>query len=228
MTECTNFVSRVLKAGGGYASPFAARVDAAFRTALCLSGALLLAFLLVLLLVWLTPSRSSGTSTPRRNTSSAPLLFFWVLGAFGIACVYFWLGIGPFVDGAVAPGNAIAIRASSRAGNWLFEYPNGEKSLGELAVPRSQPVRLYLSSTDVPHEFYLPQFRVRETAILGRYTSVWFQATDALSTQVDCTTFCPELASARPARLIVLEPSRFDDWLSAKRKAPKKPNTEGQ
>jgi cytochrome c oxidase subunit II len=228
MTEYTNLVSRVLKAGGSNASPVAARVDFAFRVALYLSGALFLAFVLVLLLVWLTPSRSSSTSTRPQNGRATPWLFIWGLGAFGIASVYFWLGLGPFVDGAVAPSNAVEIRATSRAGNWLFEYPNGKKSFGELAVPRWQPVRLHLSSADLPHEFYLPRFRVRETAILGRYTSVWFQPTDALSTRVECTTFCPELASSRSATVKVLEPSRFDDWLSAKSKTPKKANTEGQ
>ena len=46
----------------------------------------------------------------------------------------------------------------------------------ELHVPLNIPVRLILSSGDVIHSLYVPQFRVKKDAVPGRYNRFWFQA----------------------------------------------------
>ena len=60
---------------------------------------------------------------------------------------------------------------------WNFEYDNGALSSGEFAVPLNKPVKLIMTSRDVLHSFFVPAFRVKMDVVPGRYTTLWFQAT---------------------------------------------------
>jgi cytochrome c oxidase subunit 2 len=142
-----------------------------------------------------------------------------------IAAGYFWLGYEPWLSGQVAPINALEVRVLSEQGRWRFEYPTGEVSNNVLAVPRSQAVRLLLSSGDQLHGLYLPEFGIAETAIPGRYTSAWFRSEELTSAPIRCLTFCPENAESPLGSVAVLEPVRFEQWLSATRKTQSIKNT---
>ncbi len=59
---------------------------------------------------------------------------------------------------------------------WKFAYPSGAQSIAQLYVPAGRPVRLLMTSRDVIHSFFVPEFRVKQDVIPGRYTTVWFEA----------------------------------------------------
>ena len=44
---------------------------------------------------------------------------------------------------------------------WAFEYPDGTRTLNEIHVPVNKPVRLVMTSEDVIHSFFVPDFRVK-------------------------------------------------------------------
>ena len=43
-------------------------------------------------------------------------------------------------------------------------------------MPVGKPVRLLMTSNDVLHSVWIPDFRVKMDVIPGRYTSLWFEA----------------------------------------------------
>jgi len=49
--------------------------------------------------------------------------------------------------------------------------------LGSLVVPVGRPVRAKISSVDVLHSFWLPNFRVKQDTVPGLQTEIWFEAT---------------------------------------------------
>ena len=57
-------------------------------------------------------------------------------------------------------------------------YPGGPNSVNVLRVPSGRPVRLLMTSRDVIHSFYVPEFRVKQDVLPGRYSQIWFNATD--------------------------------------------------
>ena len=77
-----------------------------------------------------------------------------------------------------------------RRGNWEFEHENGMTQLNELTVPEKTPIKLVMSSSDVLHSFYIPDFRVKKDVVPGMYTSLWFEATKKGDVQVYCTEYC--------------------------------------
>jgi cytochrome c oxidase subunit 2 len=102
---------------------------------------------------------------------------------------------------------------------WTFEYPNGAKSTSELVVPAGQPVRLVMRSDDVLHSLYIPDFRVKQDVVPGRYTYLWFES-NAVNDPEDptdfrwlfCTEYCGESHWNMNVHVKVFEEEAFDKW----------------
>ncbi|MBT3300650.1 MAG: hypothetical protein HN657_04155 [Candidatus Marinimicrobia bacterium] len=50
-------------------------------------------------------------------------------------------------------------------------------TINQLHIPVNTPIRIDLSSKDVIHSLFLPEFRVKQDAIPGMVIPVWFEAT---------------------------------------------------
>jgi cytochrome c oxidase subunit 2 len=86
-----------------------------------------------------------------------------------------------------------------------------------LTVPAHRPVRLLMTSRDVIHSFFVPEFRIKQDVVPGRYTETWFEATKAGRYRVYCTEYCGTWHSQMVGEVVVLNPSEFDTWLDRAR-----------
>ena len=131
-----------------------------------------------------------------------------------IAVIYlFWVGVQGFIDASVPPGDSMEIKATGAKWLWTFTHPTGYVESGELHVPKGRPVKVILSSKDVLHSFYIPEFRVKHDAIPGAYTSVWFEATRTGETVLECTEYCGTSHSDMLAKVHIMEAADYDKWL---------------
>jgi cytochrome c oxidase subunit 2 len=137
----------------------------------------------------------------------------WTVIPTAICIALFFVGLAGYIGSSVAPKDAFEINVTAQKWSWTFTYPNGTVSAGKLVVPKGRPVRLVMSSVDVIHSFFVPEFRVKQDVIPGQYTSVWFEATEAKETAVLCTEYCGNGHSEMMATVEVLEPQKFDEWL---------------
>ncbi|MBX7190877.1 MAG: cytochrome c oxidase subunit II [Sandaracinaceae bacterium] len=106
------------------------------------------------------------------------LELFWTFSPLVILFLMFYWGWAGFMQMAEAPDDAVIIRVRARQWAWGFEQPNGLTEDNEVHVPVGVPVRLVMSSTDVLHSFYVPDFRVKRDVVPGMFTSLWFQAVE--------------------------------------------------
>ena len=83
-----------------------------------------------------------------------------------------------------------------------------------LHVPKDRPVKLIMSSDDVLHSFFIPAFRVKQDVVPGRYTNLWFEATDSGEYDIFCTEYCGTRHSDMLTKIIVHEDGEFDTWLA--------------
>ena len=69
-------------------------------------------------------------------------------------------------------------KSTSSAKQWMWktQHPNGAREINSLHVPGHEPVRLVMTSEDVIHSFYVPDFRIKQDMLPGRYTETWFNA----------------------------------------------------
>lgn len=148
----------------------------------------------------------------------------WTVLPLIILIALFFVGLAPWVNAQVAPADAIEVQVTAQKWNWSFRYPNGTVSPGKLVVPRGKPVRLVLSATDVLHSFWVAEFRVKQDAIPGVYTSLWFEATANGTYTVQCTEYCGgpagEVAPDKPgghsdmlATVEVVDEAKYKEWV---------------
>ena len=60
---------------------------------------------------------------------------------------------------------------------WKFQHLEGQREINYLHVPTGRAINVTVTSEDVIHSFFVPDFRVHMDVLPDRYTSVWFQAT---------------------------------------------------
>lgn len=112
------------------------------------------------------------------------------------------------------PQNALEINITGKKWAWTAEYKNGVKST-VVVVPVNRDVKLVLGSEDVIHSFFIPSFRIKQDAVPGRYSAIWFNAEKLGEFHVFCTEYCGTSHSGMITKLKVVSQEDFDKWLVA-------------
>jgi cytochrome c oxidase subunit 2 len=112
------------------------------------------------------------------------------------------------------PANAMNIYVVGKQWMWKAEHPGGQHEINSLHVPAGRPVQLTMISQDVFHSFSIPDFRVKREVIPGRYTTVWFNATDPGTYHIFCTQYCGTQHSGMIGEVTVLSPDDYQKWLA--------------
>ncbi len=115
----------------------------------------------------------------------------------------------------VAPQSAIDIKVIAKQWLWQFQYDNGVNEIGVLTVPEKVPVRLLMTSEDVIHAFFVPDFRIKSDVVPGTYTTVWFQALGVGEHDIYCTQYCGTSHAKMLAKVKVLSREDWDSWRKA-------------
>lgn len=147
---------------------------------------------------------------PNHNT---PIEILWTVIPLLLVVLIFWQGFKVFLDMATPPQNAYEIQVTGQKWKWLFTYPSGYVD-EKLHVPVGRPVRLVLSSEDVIHSFFVPEFRVKRDAVPGRYTKTWFEATRPGEYDIFCAEYCGTSHSDMHSTVVVHPPGDFEKWLA--------------
>jgi cytochrome c oxidase subunit II len=125
-----------------------------------------------------------------------------------IAVWAFW----DFMVLGVAPADAEEIYVTGYKWGWRMEHKDGTKELNELHIPEGKNVKLIMTSEDVIHSFFVPDFRVKSDLPPGRYTSIWFRPTGTGTHQVFCTEYCGDGHSAMLAKIFVMSKTDYEKW----------------
>lgn len=161
--------------------------------------------------------RSAAQLTPHYITPMAvEAVFVGVPLAFFLAC--FFVGFRDYVWLRTPPPDALDVYVTAKQWMWKFSYPDGPNGLNTLRVPVGRPVRLLITSRDVIHSFYVPDFRIKQDAVPGRYTEIWFEAKRPGTYQVLCAEYCGLMHSNMRAEVVALDPADFQTWRAEQRR----------
>jgi cytochrome c oxidase subunit 2 len=114
------------------------------------------------------------------------------------------------------PAGTLEIDCVARQWMWKFQHPEGNAEINDLHVPLNRAVKVRLISEDVIHSLYVPAFRVKQDVLPGRYTTIWFEPTKAGEFHLFCAEYCGGKHSEMRGRVVALEPSEYEAWLSGK------------
>jgi cytochrome c oxidase subunit 2 len=111
------------------------------------------------------------------------------------------------------PDDATTIYGIGKQWMWKFQHPEGQREINELHVPTGRPFRVLLTSEDVIHSFFVPEFRAHMDVLPNRYTSTWFHATRPGTYHLFCSQYCGTNHAGMIGRVIVMEPAEYQNWL---------------
>jgi cytochrome c oxidase subunit II len=150
--------------------------------------------------------RAPGQAPERSRSHNTFLELSWSVIPTIILVWMFFEGFWGYTDAIIAPANATELQVTGQKWNWTITYPNGAASPLTLrtrrmdradepadayldptvpqatvdtpvfVIPEDKPVSLRMSSVDVIHSFWIPDFRVKFDVFPNRYTSLWFRA----------------------------------------------------
>jgi cytochrome c oxidase subunit 2 len=144
-----------------------------------------------------------------------PTLLLFVLMAFTIIV---WKQI-QFPTTAAA----LTMEVVAHQFNFEFRYPGLAGSLyspvAEMHLPANKPVRILISSGDVIHQFWVPEFRLKAAAVPGIVTELNLTPTRSGRYDIVCSEYCGANHSVMQAKLVVEDAAAFDTWVAGERVA---------
>lgn len=121
------------------------------------------------------------------------------------------------------PHDALEIQVTGEQFAWNFRYPGPDGkfntpddilTLNQLHFPVGKPVIVTLTSKDVIHSFFLPEFRVKQDAVPGMHTRIWFEGNKVGHWEIACAELCG-LGHFRMKGFVTVDtPEDYEKWLA--------------
>jgi cytochrome c oxidase subunit 2 len=111
--------------------------------------------------------------------------------------------------------DAMVVNVTGFQWGWSFEYPEYGITSKELYLPVNKQVLLKMTSRDVIHSFWVPEFRVKQDLMPGRVTQLRITPTLIGDTyKVRCAEICGTSHAYMEAPVIVVEKVAFESWVT--------------
>jgi cytochrome c oxidase subunit II len=197
------------------ASNLAGRVDQLY-VGLCLISAFYLALIFLPMIYFLFKYRRGHPANRRPlriKTWKIEILwtvipFFMLMGLFGWSATLYYEMERP-------PAGTIEVAVVGKQWMWKIQHGEGNREINELHVPLGETIKLTMASEDVIHSFFLPEFRVKQDVVPGRYVTEWFRPTRTGTFHIFCAEFCGSDHSLMGGRVIIMRPAEYQAWLAA-------------
>jgi cytochrome c oxidase subunit 2 len=96
-------------------------------------------------------------------------------------------------DNGVVPKDALHVTVTAEQFTWVFQYTNGPAkgiTSPDLYMPVNRAMELEITSKDVLHSFWVPEFGQKQDAVPGRFNPLVITPTKQGTYPVICTELC--------------------------------------
>lgn len=137
-----------------------------------------------------------------------------------------WVGLSLLINVALAlfgshelreiigkPQADLDIQVNASQFSWEFFYPKQNEYGSRLVLPVGKRVRLTLTSKDVVHSFWVPEFRVKQDAVPGRLISLLMTPTREGTYELRCAELCGMDHTGMLAFVDVVPADQFEERL---------------
>src|SRR6185369_4801704 len=107
---------------------------------------------------------------------------------------------------------ATEVQVTASQFQWSFKYPDGRTSANELRLALGKPAKLIMTSRDVIHGFFIPDYRQKQDVLPGRYTYLWLLPTKTGNFDMYCSQYCGTGHSLMRANLRIMPQAEYQSW----------------
>ncbi|MGI9087404.1 MAG: cytochrome c oxidase subunit II [Chthoniobacterales bacterium] len=196
------------------ASNFGPQVEHIYLALLVLCSAVAFLVFVAILFFCIRYRRGSKVDRAPRKISAMKFEITWTVIPFFIFLGIFFWAADVFFGMSRPPANATEIYVVGKQWMWKIQHPDGRREINELHIPVGQPVKLIMTSQDVIHDFFIPDFRTKQDVVPGRYTTEWFTPTKPGKYHIFCSQYCGTDHSKMVGWVYVMEPAEHARWLA--------------
>jgi cytochrome c oxidase subunit 2 len=197
----------------------AGQVDALYIYLVLVAAAMTL-LIFVAVTVLAIRYRRSRNPEAHQIEGSTILEITWSVVPFGVMLTFFIWGAVLYFKERTPPADATEVYVVAKQWMWKIEHMEGQREINELHVPTGQNIKLVMTSQDVIHSFYVPAFRIKQDVLPGRYTTLWFKATQPGTYHLFCAEYCGTSHSGMIGSIVVMAPQDYAQWASGGSTAP--------
>jgi cytochrome c oxidase subunit II len=143
----------------------------------------------------------------------------WTAATLFLALFIAWWTTASSLGSLTPTKGALQIHVIGKQWMWKTQHPNGAREINTLHVPVGEPVTLLMTSEDVIHSFFVPEFRIKQDVLPGRYTQTWFVATKPGTFHLLCTQLCGTEHSRMVGSVVAMKPDDYAKWTAAQPQA---------
>jgi cytochrome c oxidase subunit II len=158
--------------------------------------------------------RRSEKEQPPQTKTLLPLELTWTIIPAILCAVMFIWSSSLYIRNSRPPTASTEIFVIGKQWMWKLQHPEGKSEINELHIPVNRPIKLTMTSEDVIHDFFIPAFRVKKDVVPGRYSSIWFEATQTGKYHLFCAQYCGTNHSQMTGWVYVMKPTDYQQWLS--------------
>jgi cytochrome c oxidase subunit 2 len=161
--------------------------------------------------------RRPGDDTDADHVEGNPRLeVLWTIAPLATVLYLSFLGAQVLGDTLRADPQPLEVRVVGSQWSWRFEYPLEGISSTELRLPVNKQALLRLTSTDVIHSFWVPEFRLKQDALPGGEDMIRELRITPKNTgeyTVRCAELCGTQHATMTAPVLVLPQEDFLAWV---------------
>jgi len=158
--------------------------------------------------------KKGDTSDAEHMEGNTKLEIAWTIVPLFIVTAFAYLGAVNLAETRRVDPDAIVVEVTGIQWSWKFEYPAYGVTSDELHLPVDQQVLLQMTSMDVIHSFWVPEFRVKQDLVPGRITELRITPTVNGNYKVRCAELCGTSHAYMEKPVIITSQADFDVWMS--------------
>lgn len=156
----------------------------------------------------------AGEPDPEQIAGSKKVEVIWTVVPFLIVLLLFGLTVHAMDRSDPPPDGHPDLIVIGHQWWWEVRYPkDGFATANEIHIPIGRPISVRLDTTDVLHEFWVPQLTRKMTTVPGAGNHVWMEADHAGTYQGVCSEFCGTQHAWMRFQVIAESPQRYAAWV---------------
>jgi cytochrome c oxidase subunit 2 len=160
--------------------------------------------------------RKGDTTDAEHMEGNTKLEIAWTLVPLFIVTAFAYIGAANLAETRRVDPDAMVVEVTGFQWAWRFEYPEFGVTSTELHVPVGKQVLLQMTSLDVIHSFWVPEFRVKQDLVPGRLTELRITPTLEGEYKVRCAELCGTSHAYMENPVVISSQEEFDSWMQAR------------
>ena len=190
--------------------------------------ALVMVFMLYSIIVFRRPPGDEGDGTHIRGHTTLEIA--WTIIPTIIVAYIGYLGVVTLRSVTASSPDEFTVQVTGMQWSWRFDYPEFGITSPDLILPVNKPVRFEITSSDVIHSFWVPEFRMKQDAVPGAVNLLHVTPTLVGSYKVRCAEMCGLQHATMIADVRVVNHVDFRAWAMEEKEqltASESPDTRG-